>query len=221
MPDLTFDMVAGPQVIQDNNFGMGRGGNTGELIVQQLYGNYAELTRRGMVYVAKSAAVAAIPIQSTATNSPTLWNIASSGKLVYPLAIMLSPGAIGTPVLHGITVSQTLATGDAALTGAPIATFTNVVPTPCLIGRGAALTRFAHAVDTFTTNPTWIADLGVGHWIEGAAAVGLPARMFLDFMGLFVMPPGTALSFCATAATSTTYSVSIFFAEVPLPPLWT
>ncbi len=216
--DLT--TVAGPVSLSDGNNGFMRAGNSGEVIVSSLYGQYAELTRRGQVFVAKSAAAAAIPIQSALTNSPTLWNVSSSGKLVYPLAIMLSPGAIGTPVLHGLTISQTLATGDAALTGAPIATFTNVVPVPCLLGRGAATTRFAHGTDTFTTNPTWIADLGLGHWIEGTAATGLQQRMFIDLAGLIVLPPGTAISIGATTATSTTYTVSIFFAEAPLPPLW-
>jgi hypothetical protein len=220
MVDMTYDAVAGPQSNQDNQLALLRLGNSGEQIMQQLYGNYAELTRRGLVYVARSAAVAAIPINTTLTNSPTLWNTASSGKLVYPLAITVSPGAIGTPVLHGLTLSYLTNAGDAALAAAPVATFTNVVPLPCLIGRGACQTKFAHAVCTFTVNPAAFADLGLGHWLEGTAATGLEHQMFIDLKGLIVMPPGTTLSVGATAATSSTYSVSIFFAEVPLPPLW-
>lgn len=218
--DLNQVSVCGPQVVNDNNPALNRLGNSGEQIVQNLYGDYAELTRRGLVYTARSGAAAAIPINSTLTNSPTLWNPASSGKLVYLLQLLLSPGAIGTPVLTGLTLSWLKNTGDGVGTGAPIVTFTNIAPTGNLVGRGAATTRFANAVVTFTTQPAVLMDLGIMHWLEGTAATGAMLPVMYDFKGTVVLPPGTSVSVGAIAATSSTFWTSMVFAEVPLPPLW-
>jgi hypothetical protein len=214
--------IPGPSLTQENTPGFLRTGSYGELIVQQLFGKYAELTRRGYVYAAHSAAAATIPVNTTLTNSPTLWNKASSGKLVYPLQLMLSPAAIGTPVIQGFTISWLKNTGDGVGTGAPIVTFTNVAPSPCLIGRGACSAFFAPATDTFTTQPAALMDIGLGYWLSGTAATGAPSFWMYDFDGTVVMPPGTSISLgSATAASSITYWTTIIFAELPLPALWT
>jgi hypothetical protein len=198
-----------------------RSGSFGELVVTQLFGKYAELTRRGYVYAARSGAAAAIPINTTLTNSPTLWNVSSSNKLVYPLQILLSPAAIGTPVLQGFTLSYLLNTGDVAAANNPLATFTNVAPVQSNLRGGACKTKFANAVVTFTTQPAALMDIGFGHWIEGTAASGGPGCLMYDIEGTVVMPPGTSISVgSATTATSTTYWTTIIFAELPLPALY-
>jgi len=207
---------------QENTPGFLRTGSYGELIVQPLFGKYAELSRRGYVYAARSAAAATIPVNTTLTNSPTLWNKASSGKLVYLLQVLFSPAAIGTPVISGLTLSWLKNTGDGVGTGAPIVTFTNVAPNPCLIGRGACSTAWAPATDTFTTQPAALMDLGLGYWLSGTAATGSQITYIFDFDGTVVMPPGTSVSIgSATAATSVTYWTTLIFAELPLPALWT
>lgn len=214
--------LTGPSMTPENTPGFLRTGSYGELIVQQLYGKYAELTRRGYVYAARTAAAAAVPVHTTMTNAPTLWNKASSGKLVYLLQVLMSPAVIGTPVLQGFGLGFLKNTGDAAATGNPLATFTNVAPAPTLLGRGACQTAFAGAVVTFTTQPAVFMDIGIGHWIEGAAASGGPAFLLYDFDGTVIMPPGTSVTLASlTTATSTTYWTTIIFAEVPLPALWT
>jgi hypothetical protein len=66
-----------------------------------------------------------------------------------------------------------------------------------------------------------IIDLGFGHWIEGAAASGGSAYLGFDLDGTLIMPPGTSITLASlTTATSTTYWVTMLFAEVPLPAGW-
>lgn len=194
-----------------------RSSDMGEQVMVPGGSDYQELTRQGFVFTARVVTAAAIPVNSTLTNSPTLWNAASSGKMVIPLMILVSPGAIGTPVITGLTLSFLKNTGDGIATGAPIVTFTNIVPGQNLVGRGVANTRFSGAVVTFTTQPVVFMDLGLVHWLEGTAASGALGSFGFDFKGTVVMPPGTSISVGATIATSSTFYTSIVFAEVPVP----
>lgn len=188
----------------------------GEQVVLPGGSDYQELTRQGFVFTGRSTAAAAIPINTTLTNSPTLWNASSSGKVCIPLFLKMSVAAINTPALQGFSVSYLANTGDSVATGAPIATFTAIVPVSNLIGRGACKARFAHGTVTFTTQPAVVMDLGLNHWLEGTAASGGLADTTIDFKGSIIMPPGTAISIgCPTAASSTTYWASLVFAEFP------
>lgn len=196
-----------------------RGGSYGELITASMWGEYGEFCRRGYVHAAIGAAAAAVPIATTLTNAPSLWNPSDSNKLVVPLSIQLSLGAIGTPILQGFTISYLTATGSAVATGQPIATFTNIAPVNLLLGKGGtATTKFSGAVSTYTTNPARLMDLGFGHHLEGTAASGqLYSQFSFDFHGRLMMPPGTSIHLGSTIATSTTYWTTIIFAEIPLP----
>ncbi len=215
--DMQMAGTIGPKNIGDSQLSNLRLGNYGDLIVSSLYGKYGELAKRGLVFVGRTTTGAAIPLNSALTNSPSLWNRASSGKLVIPLKILLSPTAIGTPVLHGLTLSYLTGAGDSIGTGAAVVTFTNVPPVSTLIGGGAAaVTQFAHGTCTYTTNPAAFLDLGAGHWLEGTAASAAQYVIDLDLESMIVMRPGTVISVGATTATSTTYTVSIVFAELPL-----
>jgi hypothetical protein len=219
--ELMQTATVGPRGQFDNDQTVLRAGKTGELIVQGLYGKYAELAVRGKVFAARTAAALAIPVHTTLTNSPTLWNPTSSGKLLYPLKILLSPAAIGTPVLQGFGLGFLRNTGDTVAVGLPLATFTNVAPVCTLLNGAACVAQFAGAVVTFTTQPAVIMDLGFGHWIEGAAASGGSAYLGFDLDGTLIMPPGTSITLASlTTATSTTYWVTMLFAEVPLPAGW-
>lgn len=105
-------------------------------ILTDITGKYGALCEKGYVFAAPVAAAAAVPIATTLTNAPALWNPASSGKWVYPLRICLSLGAIGTPILQGFTISYLKDAGDNIGTAAPVVTWTNVAPTCLLIGKG-------------------------------------------------------------------------------------
>jgi hypothetical protein len=215
--DPTRNNLVGPQLVGDGAVILPRSGKFGEGIVAELYGKYGELTQRGLVYAARVGTAAAIPVNSTLTNAPTLWNPSSSGKMVIPLKILLSVGAIGTPILFGATLSTLTGAGDGIATGGVVVTFTNQAPVNMLIGRGsAASTKFAPAVVTFTVNPTAQYDLGLGHFLEGTAASGQLYTLVYDFDSTFILPPGTTASLGATIASSTTFYTTILFAEVPM-----
>ena len=220
MSDLiTRTIQTGPQTAGMGDFRAMSGGRWGQGVVSQWWGKYAELALNGYVFVATGAAAAAVPIATTLTNSPTLWNPADSNKLVVPLRVNLSLGAVGTPILQGFTISYLKNTGSTVATGLPHATFTNVAPVNIFLGKGTtATTKFAGATVTFTTQPARLMDLGFGHHLEGAAASGqLYSGFGYDFDGTLLMPPGTSISLGSTIATSTTYWTSIVFAEMPLP----
>jgi hypothetical protein len=209
----------GPRNLSDGSQELLRGGSYGELVTSQFWGKYGELVRRGYVYVAPVAAAAAVPIATTLTNAPSLWNPADSGKLVVPLKILISLGAIGTPILNGFTLSYLTNAGSAIATAAPIVTWTNVAPTNLLLGKGGtATTKFAPAVSTYTTNPARLMDLGFGHHLEGTAASGqLYSQFSIDFDSMLMLPPGTSIHLGSTIATSTTYWSTFIFAEIPAP----
>jgi hypothetical protein len=160
-------------------------------------------------------------VHTTLTNSPTLWNPSSSGKLVIPLQVLLSPAAIGTPVLQGFAIGYLTGTGDQVAVGQPLATFTNVAPLCTLLNGAACVARFAGAVVTFTVQPAVIMGIGLCHWIEGGAASGGPGFLMYDFRAGLIMPPGTSITLASmTTATSTTYWVTFLFAEITLPAGW-
>ena len=188
----------------------------GEQVVVPGASDYYEWTRQGFVFTARSSAAAAIPINTTLTNSPTLWNAASSGKVLVPMFINLSVAAVGTPALQGFSISYLANTGDGVGTGAPIATFTAITPVANMVGRGSCKARMANAAVTFTTQPAVLMDMGINHWLEGAAASGTVANISWDAKGSIIMPPGTSISVgCPTTASNTTYWTSIVFAEFP------
>lgn len=209
--------VGAPKNLSDSTLTNFLAGSMGELITADLWGKFGEFCRRGFVFVARVAAVAAIPVNTTLTNAPSIWNPAGSNKLVVPLRISLSLGAIGTPILQGFTVSYLTGAGSVAATGAPIPTWTNVAPVPLLVGGGkVASTLFSPAVSTYTVNPATLLDMGFGHHLEGTAASGqLYSGFSYDFDGSVQLLPGTTLHVGSTIATSTTYWTSIIFAEIP------
>jgi hypothetical protein len=194
-------------------------GKYGQVLTSDILGKFGDLSQRGLVFSATVAAAAAVPINTTLTNAPSLWNPASSGKLVIPLRVLLSLGAIGTPILQGFTLSFLKNAGDGVGTGAPVVTWTDVATTCLLLGMGtAAKTRFSAAVSTYTTQPAKILDLGFGHHLEGTAASGQLYSMFYhDFDGAVMMPPGTTIHLGSTIATAMTFWTTYIFAELPLP----
>ena len=131
-------------------------GSYGDLQVSEFWGKYGTLVRKGLVYVARVNTAASVPVTTTLTNAPALWNPAGSNKYVIPLKIMFSVGAIGTPVLQGFMLSYLNGAGATAATGAPVITWTNQATVNMKLG-GAAdpTTLFAPAVVTYTTQPGW------------------------------------------------------------------
>lgn len=190
----------------------------GSALMQEMGGKYAELSRLGYIYIARSGAAAAIPVNTTLTNSPTLWNPSNSGKCLIPIMASFSAAALGTQVIDGFTVSFLKNTGSTVASGQPLATFVNIPPKPALLSSSTPCNaQFANATVTFTTQPAAILDLGMGQWVSGTAATGQPYNNHIfSFDGMITMCPGTSISIgAATAATSGTYWTSIVFIEIP------
>lgn len=196
-----------------------RGDNYGNLGVTTVGPKFLEWTRRGLVYATNvsPAAPAAIPIYSTATNSPTLWNPADSGKMVVPIRLNLGVAAIATYLDDSIMLATTTNTGSAVGTGAVFATFTNIAPVNCLVGGPTGKAKFSGAVVTWTVQPTVFQNLGISVWAAGTEANLEYSYLGYDFDGTVVLPPGTAISVVGVVATSTTFVTSIIFAELPMP----
>jgi hypothetical protein len=217
--DIAYNFQEGLQQLGPGALAFGSVGSYGQMMTTDLFGKFGELTRRGLVFSASVAAAAAVPVNTTLTNAPSLWNPTSSGKLVFPLRIVLSIGAVGTPILQGFTLSYLTNTGDVVATGAPIATWTPLAAVNTLLSKGITpKASFSPAVSTYTTNPAFLMNLGFGHMLEGAAASGqLYSMFYIDLDGSVIMPPGTSIHFGSTIATSMTFWTSIIFAELPLP----
>ena len=217
--NLQKTLITGIQNIADNQNIYGSAGNWGQALVGAVYGKYGESTRRGMTFAARSGTATSIPKNDALSNTPTLWNPASSGVLVFLQKINFSNAAIGTYIIDGFTLSYVTSTGDAAGTNLPLASFTNITPVNMLLGKGSAgKAKFAHATVTFTTNPTVYLDIGLGQELQGTAAYAAPYTMTFDTDGIVVLPPGTAVVLgAATAASSSTYWVTFTWSELPTP----
>lgn len=193
----------------------------GSALMQEMGGKYAEWCRQGYIYVARSGAAAAIPVNTTLTNSPTLWNPSNSGKCIIPISVSMSAATLGTQVIDGFTVSFLANTGKDIGSGLPMATFTDLGARPMRLADAgkiaASKAKFANATVTFTTQPAALMDLGMGQWVSGTAATGSPYNNHVFFFdGMLELEPGTSISIgAATAASSGTYWTSIVFAEIP------
>jgi hypothetical protein len=216
--DIAQNFQEGIQNLNPSAIALGSVGSYGQQLTSDLFGPMGELTRRGLVYAASTAAAAAVPLNTALTNAPSLWNPTSSGKLVIPLRIILSVGAIGTAILNGFTLSYLVNTGDVVATGAPIATWTALAAVNTLLGKGVTpKTSFSPAVSTYTVNPAFLMNLGFGHFDETLVAGMLYTNFYYDFASGLQMPPGTSIHFGSTIATSTTYWTTILFAEINAP----
>jgi hypothetical protein len=213
-------LQVGPQFASPTSVLTERGDNYAALIVAETQGKYQEWARQGYVYAARSGAAAAIPVNTTCTNAPTLWNASAGNKICIPIKLTLTCANIGTQVEDGFTIMYEANMGTSAYTGGPFPTFTNIPPVSTRIGGGLGpcSTQFANAVVTWTTQPAALFDVGIGQWLSGAAATGsLYSQLSFDFDGTVVLNPGAAICLAAaTAASSGTYWTSFIFAELPI-----
>ena len=195
-----------------------RQGRQGDTIVSQLHGKYTEAMTRGKVWMA-TVGVAGIALITTATGGghPTIWNPLGSGVILSFISLsynMLSgtcaPGAVGWYV--------TTSTGAGAATGAPIVTFTEVAPINALVGfGGTSAAKWSPATNTFTAAPAFYcaADLSTSTYV--VTAVTPPVSNIIYYDGALGLYPGTALSLCATMATTTAKFVPrLVWEEIPL-----
>jgi hypothetical protein len=192
-----------------------RFGRGGELVVYENHGKFYESALRGNMFVGTSAAPIAIPIDSSTTVTPTLWNPQGSGVIVEIVRLSLTHD-ITTPEIPGaMTWGITAPAGADIGTAAPITAFTTIAPVSLLIGSGkVSKVRYGQA-GTFAVAPTYFMGTGITNDTWTAASTYPPWITQVDYDGMLVVPPGTALSLHATVATGGLYFVSIIFIESP------
>jgi hypothetical protein len=191
-----------------------RGDNYGNEGVQQFNGKYAELVRRGVVFL-YSTAVAGIALIVAATTGghPTVWNPLGSGKIFYPL-ILRTTWLSGTTTVGAVHLHITKNAGAQIGTAAVIPTFTAVAPEQAAAGgpNTASNMRWSPATNTFTVAPAFWVTTGLN--MAGTAPIN---SQEVDFDGGLALYPGTAMSVTYSVATSTSlHHVTIWGAELPI-----
>jgi hypothetical protein len=184
----------------------------GNTLMQSYNGQYAEIVRRGNVFMYSTPTAAALLLSATTGNCPTIWNPAGSGMIFYPLRLAVT-WLTGATTVGSLIWSITKGTGEKIGTAMPILTFTDATPEPALVGGSKkSKMRFAPATCTFTAAPAFLAYTGVN--IEATNQVHSVNE---DYYGSFALMPGNALSLTYSVTTSTsTHYVTIWGAEVPL-----
>ncbi|MFA5165417.1 MAG: hypothetical protein WC481_07635 [Candidatus Omnitrophota bacterium] len=193
------------------------------LPVASIGGQYLDWLRKGYIFTGFTATPLSILKYDSATNVPSLWNPADSGRLVVPITLSLGPSAAGTEVIHSIGLNYKVNCGSALGTAAPISAYTEVAAVPNLLGsEKKSMAKWSPATNTLTAVGTLFMLTGLGMWLEGTPASEAWQDLNFEFNAKLALKPGTAIQVVSTpAASSTTYSVALTWAEIPYDPeLW-
>jgi len=186
----------------------------GAKVVTDSHGKYLQQAINGRVYTGVGASTGIALIAPAAGGGhPTLWNPSDSD--VYLSIIRLEMGhRTGTHKPGGIEWASTLNTGASVATGAPILTFTVVAPI-ALAGGLQNKGQWSPTVNTFTAAPVFLRPAGIGCLTLAAATDAAPYTMRVQYDGDFVLAPGTAVSLCFQAATTTAvFQVAVTWEEL-------
>lgn len=211
------NLSTGPQSrVGDNVVSKARGGSEGQQIVSALHGSFYEQCSRGNVYLGRSASGGiAIIAPAAGGGHPTLWNPLGSGVNLSIIALELSYVS-GTAAPTALEWASTAPAGASAATGAPIATATLVAATNQLVGSGnVAKGLWSPTTNTFTAAPVFFRGIGYGLKSGTAAAVTNGEQIIVRYDGDLVLAPGSALSLCSQAATTTAlFQVGVVWEEI-------
>lgn len=201
--------TVGPSVTGDGAspvFGL-RQGKLGEQIVSNLHGKFYEQVVRGNVYIASNVGAQAVSVAlATTYTGLCLSNPLASGKNLVLLggqyALSVAPAAIAS--LH-------LLSGYSA---AANVVHTTPLASPgiqnCLIGAGPAGVATVDSAATIST-PRYLVGAGSGFT---AAALYATTPSWINFDGLFVIPPGGFVAW--GALTAVTGFGTLAWEEVPI-----
>ena len=185
-----------------------------------LVGNYDQ-TNQGNRFTGILATAAAIPVSNTTSPTACLWNrFGSQKKLVLE---RISVGWVTTTEAPGnILLNVLFATGSAPGTALPLTAFTaGVINTTIfntlLGGSGSQPQGSFGTAATLTTAGVPYRTLGMSHLTTTGASTAVPGWM-LDFKfdDSDILMPGTMVYPTASAATASTYNISIQWREVPV-----
>jgi hypothetical protein len=189
----------------------------GAQVVTQAHGQYFESMIRNRVFTGSSASAGiALVVPATGGGHPTLWNPSDSGR--YLSIIRLRLGYVsGNNAPTTVEWAVTLTTGAAIATAAPILTGTRVAPVGVVGGNLDNKGVWIPTTNTFTAAPTFLRSSGISLFTGVAATAVAPFQIEADYDGDFVLAPGTAISLCTQAATTTSlFQVSVTWEELPL-----
>jgi hypothetical protein len=194
-----------------------RFGNGGEVLISQTHGKYYEAASRGNMYVATSATPLVIPADTGLSNFPTLWNPAGSGVVLEVARLSLTQTIITPAAPSAFEWFYATKAGNAKGTLGPMTVFTNIPPVNMLLGSGrVGQGRYSQTVTwTIGQRPIYLMGTGITQDTWTAASTYPPWHVEVDYEGLLLVPPDTALCLVATVATFSTFFVSIHFTENP------
>lgn len=202
-------LVTGPQAAADSTQIQARGGRTGETIVSELHGRYAEASMRKNLFIAHAILTAPVIYTTAAgTGGPLLWNGSST---VYGSVIAVGySSSVVTTVAGGLGL-----TGNSGQSAAPTTTTTIDGSGNLYIG-GAAPAITPYRIGTVTTAGSWIMPFAEFH--TGALTTqGTEPMTWFDVGGMVTFGPGSWVSPAGTATLSTLQvRVSIIWEEIPI-----
>lgn len=188
------NLKVGPQALALGSNSIGRLGRTGEVSTADAHGRYQEAVINGSVFSASNVAAQAVSVALTTTYTGLcLSNPAGNTK-----NFVLLGGQYAITVAEVAVASQHLIAGYSA---AGVVTHTAALAAPgiqsCIINGSSNSTA---KVDTQATivNPYYL--IGVRSGFTAGALGGPGMGAWIDFGGLFVIPPGGWIAWGALTA---------------------
>lgn len=172
--------------------------------------------RAGRLLIATSATGGiALIVAATTGGHPTLFNPLSSGRIVSIKKLMLgyvSGNNAPTSLAWNITESA----GSAAATGSAILTATAVAAKSAMAGGPVdQKSIWSPTTNTFTAAPAFYRPCALSLFTGVAATATAPFMWYENYEDDLMIAPGTALSLCTQAATTTAlFRVGVLFEEI-------
>ena len=164
---------------------------------------------------ASASAGIAIIVPATTGGHPTLWNPTDSGMYAHVRRLELSYVS-GNNAPTAIEWAAVTNTGAAVATGAPIATATLVAPV-AKHGEGVNnRVKWSPTTNTFTAAPVFVRPTGLSLFTGVASTAVAPFVLIAQYeQDDFVLAPGSAISLCTQAATTTAlFQVGVTWEEI-------
>jgi len=183
-----------------------------------LVGQY-DVTNSGNRFCGILATAAAIPISNTTAPTACLWN--RTGSAVKLVLERMSVGWVATTEAPGnILMNQLQASGAAPGTGLPLTAFTAAVLNTTVfcskLGAGNIPQGSFGTAATLTTAGVPFMTTGLSNLTNtGTATFGAWTSDYFFYDSVIVMP-GTFVYPTASAATLSTYNISLWWREVPV-----
>lgn len=193
-------------------------GRQGEQIVTELHGKYYVQAQRGNLFIgATPIAGVAVPISSSTSPTPCLWNPAGSGVNAVLVSYYIGYSG-GTGVVGALGYYAVTGAGSAIGTAAPFSAFAATTPTNALIGLGnsSKMKWSSTGTCTLTTAGTLIRGFGMGQSAPVSAGTSIWGLYVDNFDGTMIVPPGVAIYPAATAASGDTFVQALLWYEAPI-----